>query len=145
MAGCPTAAAAQVSALVRPVPAVGRPVAPPRRGQAGALVRAPELPRRARVVTVCLVRGRGARRGVQAVVLPVAYPAPRDAAAAQAGEGPLGADLAGVSPIEPSVAVLLVGVVEAVVGAVAHPLRQDAGRRVRALVQPSPSNIKDQI
>ena len=76
VAGCP-AAAAQVSALVRPVPAVGRPVAPPRRGQAGALVRAPELPRRARVVAVGLVRGRGARRGVRAVVLPVADPALR--------------------------------------------------------------------
>ena len=61
VAGCPNAPAARGSALVRPVPAVGRAVAPPRRGQTGALVRAPELPRRARVAAVGLVRGRGAR------------------------------------------------------------------------------------
>ena len=97
-------------------------------------------------MTVDLVRGQliGARRGVQAVVLPVADPALGDAAAGQAGEGALGAargggDLVGAGAGLVEFAVFLVGVVEAVVGAVAHPLRQDAGGGVRALVKPRPT------
>ena len=53
MAGCPAGGA---QALVRPVLAVGRPVAQPRLGDAGAVVRASELALHALVVTVDLVR-----------------------------------------------------------------------------------------
>ena len=53
----PPVSGAQVCAFIRPVLAVGRPVAPPRHGHAGTVVGAPELPLHALVVTVDLVRG----------------------------------------------------------------------------------------